>query len=755
MAQDDHGTVGSGVASSTRSRLWLGLILGGYVAVTLLYGVVNPLFEAPDEHHHYAVTHFIAANGRLPAIEGEADEWLGQEAAQPPLYYWVGSWLIRPISTTDDPQDAVWLNPFVQLGDADAPTNRNLVVHTSAEAFPWRGWALQAHLLRLFCTALGLVTLLCIYGAGRTVWPHAPRRALLATGLVAFLPQFNFLHSYINNDVMVILWASAALWQLLWLWRRAPASVAALRFPLLGATVGLAILSKTAGILLLAYALGFLAVWVWRRQAGWRQSARVLLLTGVPALLIGGWLLWRNWQLYGDPTAANQFVLEAGGDRGFSLIQVAAEWPAIARSLVGVFGWFNVTPPSWVLWLWSGVAVLGVAGALLGWWRGGRAPHGDVSPQRSDARLLALLLAGWVLLVAAGMTLFLLQTKAAQGRLLFPALLPAALGLAAGLSSWRAPLRTGLSRSARRVAAAIGAVALVGTTVYCAVFVIAPVYKLPESVDNLPLSVENLSLELGYGVEFVGISVRSSSIAPGEVAWFDLYWRAESPPQVAPELVITLFGRNNTLIGKLQTYHGGGLFPANLWKSGDLIHSPVGVRVDADSLAPTRVRINVALLGGDDIDAGLLTIRPNMWMDVDNSAAYLGDGTTEIGLVSAEMTPTTASPSDDVTVTLVWHAITPPQRDYTTLVHLGPPDAPPLAQGDNQPLNGDYPTSLWQAGDVIEDSYTLVLPDDLPPGAYPVRVGLYDSALDRLTVSGDGQEPGSETIEIGLITVDK
>ena len=59
---------------SRRQRLiWLGLIVALYLVVTLLYGLVNPLFEAPDEHWHYFTTQYIAENGRLPQIaQGDA-----------------------------------------------------------------------------------------------------------------------------------------------------------------------------------------------------------------------------------------------------------------------------------------------------------------------------------------------------------------------------------------------------------------------------------------------------------------------------------------------------------------------------------------------------------------------------------------------------------------------------------------------------------------------------------------------------------
>ncbi|HQF70913.1 MAG TPA: hypothetical protein PLH39_06500, partial [Promineifilum sp.] len=133
----------------TRERRLLALILLGYLVVTLAYGAVNPLFEAPDEHWHFFTAESIARTGRLPRVETPPDEWLGQEAAQPPLYYLLGAALIAPIDT-GGAREAVWLNPFAWIGDASALNNVNRMVHPPEERWPWQGYVLAGHVLRVF-----------------------------------------------------------------------------------------------------------------------------------------------------------------------------------------------------------------------------------------------------------------------------------------------------------------------------------------------------------------------------------------------------------------------------------------------------------------------------------------------------------------------------------------------------------------------------------------------------------------------------
>ena len=65
-------------------------------------------------------------------------------------------------------------------------------------------------------------------------------------------------------------------------------------------------------------------------------------------------------------------------------------------------------------------------------------------------------------------------------------------------------------------------------------------------------------------------------------------------------------------------------------------------------------------------------------------------------------------------------------RDYTIFVHVLDGQGQLRSQADSPPMAGKYPTSVWDAGEVIEDIHTLSLPTDLPAGEYRIAIGLYD-----------------------------
>lgn len=742
-----------------RRRLLLLLILTAYSLITLGYSVINPLFEAPDEHFHFFTVKSVVDNGRLPVVDEEYDELLGPEAAQPPLYYVLGAALIVPLDT-DGAREDIWFNPFAWIGDASALTNINRVVHTPAEAWPWQGYPLAAHVLRLFSLLLGLGTLLAIYRAGRLLWPDDDAKPLLATALVAFLPQFNFIHGSITNDALITFLASAALAQLIWLWQRLapgepPPQRLWLRLLVLGLTIGLAALSKTAGILLLVYSLGFLFVLALRHRDR-RLAAQAAVLVGGMAVAVAGWLWLRNWNLYGDVTAANQFVRIAGGDRSYTLGQVLGESGGLSQSLVAVFGWFNVRPPDWIFWVWAAIGLVAVIGGLsclaLRLSNGRQPSSGGLLKWPG---LLPLLLAGWVPAVYAGLAAFMLRTEAAQGRLLFPAILPLALGIAWGWLGSGACRERGLQAVTGRMAVLPVTAALV-TTVYGLLFVIRPAYALPQQVAAIPESAVEVLPDLrdrGLGVSLLAAEVESEAVEPGDPVRLTLYWQTGDVAGT-PEFVMEVFGRELDRLSHYHGYHGGGQYPATLWPEGVIIADQFAVRVDEGATAPVLARIFAHVAeGAPGIEVGTVKVVPARWpAPPDAWQAEFGD---HIALVDVGIVPEQARPGDELVLNVRWYVPRGrPDTNYTTLIHLGQPDQPPLATGDNPPLGGDYPTGAWDTGETIDDAYVLQIPAGLESGRHPIWIGLYDATTgERLPVTVNDERQPNDVYLAGWVEI--
>ena len=780
-------------------RRLLALILAIYLLLAIGYGVASPLFETPDEHLHYFTAEFIAREGRLPTT---ADPGLmAQEAAQPPLYYLMAAPIVRAF----DPGGAaehLWVNPRVDTsavagqlwtsplappnprGESAArpPINANMFIHGPAEAWPWRDYALAAHLIRLLSAVLGLGTLLSIYAAARVVWPARPDRALLATALVAFLPQFAFIHAAVSNDAAITFFCAAALWQLLRITNdelgigneeqgsgRAEArGKRASPLLFLGFTIGLAMLSKAAGLLLLGWGAGWVGLAVLlrgygveaeaapagrRRAAIWGRAVAAGALVAGPALLLAGWLLWRNWALYGDVTAASQFVALTGGYRPYTLLQVWNDMDRVWLSFFAIFGWMSVQPPGWVHLVWNGIVVVALMGLIRSYRLGIRNTERATrhTPLAALSSFLIphssfLILSGWFLLVAAGWLQFMLRTSADQGRLFFPALVPLALGTAYGLSRWPRPW----------VQLTAAGLALV-TSVFCLVAVIPPAFARPDVVAAMPPEAVPLDHPFPGGLDLLGARVETAEARPGDWVWTTLYWRAGAERTgPAPFAHLELFGRGYRRIGAIEAYHGRGNYPATLWPEGAIIADRLAARVTLEdpAAAPVLARVGVKLdEDADSIDVGTVKVVPAEWPARVEPLARLGEG---IELAVGELAATNAAPGESVDVGLAWQVVAPPgPADLHLFVHLGDPTHAPLAQADGPVMAGEYPARVWAAGEAFGETVTLALPAGLPPGDYPINVGLYDFASGvRLPVFVAGQRQGTDTVTVGVLRVE-
>ena len=111
--------------------------------------------------------------------------------------------------------------------------------------------------------------------------------------------------------------------------------------------------------------------------------------------------------------------------------------------------------------------------------------------------------------------------------------------------------------------------------------------------------------------------------------------------------------------------------------------------------------------------------------------------------------PAAARPGDVVGVRLVWLAGGPTARPYKVFLHLLAPDGRLVAQRDGELGGGSRPTAGWGAGEPIVDNHGLLLPGDLPPGDYELRLGLYDASdpAARLPVNG------GDSFSLGIIMV--
>ncbi len=86
---------------------------------------------------------------------------------------------------------------------------------------------------------------------------------------------------------------------------------------------------------------------------------------------------------------------------------------------------------------------------------------------------------------------------------------------------------------------------------------------------------------------------------------------------------------------------------------------------------------------------------------------------------------------NEMVLTVTYRAVTQPVHDYSVAVHLvatDPPQGPDdiLSQDDKaHPVDNWHPTSGWDAGEIVRDTYLVTVPPDSSPVA--IRLGMYRS----------------------------
>lgn len=745
-----------------------------FLVLGMVYSVSSPLFEPSDEHNHYPFVQHLATGAdaawlrRLPVQHpGEKTLW-GQEGSQPPLYYAIAALLTAGIDTSDMASLMV-ANPHAQSGVPGTPDNANKFVHYGQEAFPWRGAALAVHLIRLFSVLLGVGTLFCTYSLSLLVLPGRRAIAVGAMAINAFIPMFIFISASVNNDSLVIFLSSLSLVLLvLAMQREAPLGL----LLALGGVIGLACLTKLSALGLLPLACLGLALVALRR--GVRGRAGIIRWVGqcalviAPAALIAGWWYVRNWQLYGDLLGMDTMVAVAGGRPPREVLSdLLGEFQGFRYSFWGVLGGFNILlRPAWVYTVLDLISAVAAVGLVLWAWRAWRRRASE--PPTTGLWLLAV----WILIEAVALLRWTSMTLASQGRLMFAALAPICLFLALGLIG---PLAPRYQWVAARVFG--GLLLLVSAVTPFAT--IRPAYE-PQpllTAADVPTSAQRYEVDFG-GVMRLLAWEAGERVNPGASLPVTLYWQVLAPVDEDFSISVQMFSWQQAL-GQHDSYPDGGLRPTSSLAPGQVVRDTHLIPVRPDARGPTPGWISIALyrfstmekLPATDAQGQpvIFPILTKIALDPAGPASMLAGAHSldasfgaRVRLTGYDLASSPIRAGEAVTVTLYWQTIADMDIDYSTFIHLrvagtGEPacsPCPTVAQADAELLQGFYPTSAWQPGEVFGDTQHLALPQDLPAGTYRILAGLYDAKTgQRLPVLNAGGEPIDNELSIATVEV--
>ena len=767
------------------------LLVALFVVLSVIYSIVTPLFEPPDEMFHYPYVAYLAAGNGLPVQSKDDVALWEQEGSQPPLYYVLAAMLTMSIDTGDLAQIRV-PNPHAIVGVPLSESNKNVVIHTPRETWPWRGTTLAVHLARLLSVLLGAATVWTVYRLARRLFPGRPLAALGAEGFVALNPMFLSLSGAVNNDNLVILLASVTLLRLVELIHGDPGR-RSLQFT--GLIIGFACLSKLSGLALLPLAAVALALrearlagetpegapipdlsWREWRQTFWCRPVLVrwagdLIAVTLPVVLVAGWWYMRNVTLYGDLTGLN-VMLDIFGRRKavpLNLSTLWAEFRGFRMSFWGIFGMLNVLMrPQWAYNLLDGLSLIALAGLVrhgIQHWR-----RGHLRPGNWRAWLDAILLAVWIGAVCVSLLRWTSMTKASQGRLIFPALAAIAPLFVFGWLSWFRP--RGQRCAVMGLLLPLAALAVTSPWV-----AIRPAYAPPPilTAADIPTTAQEYDVTYGGVMRLRAYQIETTQAEPGEAVRLALYWESLAAMDEDLSIYVHLFGRDGQNLGQVDTYPGGGNYPTSLWQPGQIVREEIVVPVADDAVTPAAAEIVAGLYRLDTmapLDAvdqtGNSVGRPVLgrvkisaptdatMTPPEPEYAPIGADNLDnhVRLLGYDLPAGPLSPGQAVPLTLYWQVLAPVDDDYQIFVHLAAADEILAGQGDGPPLQGQYPTSFWGTGEILTDLRTLQIAPGAVPGDYRLWVGFYRLADGtRLPALDADGAPAGDRLLLGTLTV--
>lgn len=246
---------------------------------------------------------------------------------------------------------------------------------------------------------------------------------------------------------------------------------------------------------------------------------------------------------------------------------------------------------------------------------------------------------------------------------------------------------------------------------------------------------------VGGGLELIGARPLPGEAAVGSPLRVGLLWKAVQDGPTARQLKLRLVDGGGDVLQETSLPLLGGRAAPSTLHAGNVVRDEQSFVVSAQI---SGQQASLELSVEDDWQRlGSLNLTGRAHVMDSTGAAPVATFGGAMDLLSASLDPAgpfKAGDASTLKVRLRWRAAAAIPSAYKVFVHvLDSSGQSVVAQRDAEPLGGSAPTTGWVVGEVLDDTYELVLPAGLATGQYPVEIGVYDPRTGQRLQLANGE----------------
>ncbi len=293
------------------------------------------------------------------------------------------------------------------------------------------------------------------------------------------------------------------------------------------------------------------------------------------------------------------------------------------------------------------------------------------------------------------------------------------------------------------------------------------IYRTPEYLpdDMIPAQVTQRA-QFGEDLRFRGYDVDASQVAADGRVRVNLYWKSLREMEADYRIFLDLVNGVYHVWGKQDGRPFQDGYPTHQWPGGVVVRDRREIEVWPGT-PPGSYNILVSVYDsasgrwippeeGGELVIGPVEIPRREPPSVESLEvehpleANLGG---QVHLLGYNI-QSGFHPGNTIHLTLFWRALEKMDQSYTVFTHLVDDEGNIWGQKDNPPVDGFYPTTGWETGEIVRDQYDIPISPDAPPGEYQLEVGMYlVETGERLPVLDGAGQVQDNRVVLGQVRV--